>query len=77
MSNNRFLKWTMGAPEKFEVGMLVFVKGGTMYLIGDIDLDGQFGHEDMGGVKIEEVERWTYLVRDFELQWYSDLAKGK
>lgn len=74
MSNNRFLKWTMGAPEEFEVGMLVFIDG-EMILVGDVDLDGEFGCGN--GYQIESVERWTYLVRDFELQWYSDLEKGK
>ena len=74
MSNNRFLKWTMGAPEKFEVGMLVFIRG-RQYLIGDLARDA--GFDCASQYDLKEVERWTYLVRDFELTWYSDLAKGK
>ena len=68
------LKWIEGSPEKFEVGMLVIYEG-EQHLIGDFDYDGEYGGSI--GIKIKDVERWTYLIRDYELNWHFEMMKGK
>lgn len=66
---SKHLKWIEGSPEKFEVGMLVVIDG-EMKLIGDTD-------SDQYPIGMSEVQKWTYLIRDYELQWHFEMTKGK
>lgn len=68
------LKWIEGSPERFEVGMLVVIDG-EIVLIGDVDEDGELGNGS--GYYVESVEKWTYLIRDYELNWHFEMMKGK
>lgn len=68
------LKWIEGSPEKFEVGMLVVIDG-RQVLIGDVDYNGDCG--DNSGYMVSQVQKWTYLIRDFELNWHFEMMKGK
>lgn len=72
--SNISLKWIEGSPEKFEVGMLVVIDG-EMVLVGDVDEDGEFGNGS--GYYVESVEKWAYLIRDYELNWHFEMMKGK
>lgn len=72
---SKHLKWIGGSPEKFEVGMLVVICD-SLFLIGDVDLDGEFGN-GVNGIDIKEVQKWTYLIRDYELNWHFEMMKGK
>lgn len=68
------LKWIEGSPEKFEVGMLVVIDGAQL-LIGDV---GRYAGFDCScEYDLNEVEKWTYLIRDFELNWHFEMMKGK
>jgi hypothetical protein len=67
--SNMSLKWIAGSPEKFEVGMLVVIDG-EMKLIGDTD-------SDQYPIGINEVQKWTYLIRDYELNWHFEMMKGR
>lgn len=68
------LKWIEGSPEKFEVGMLVVI-GNNQYLIGDADYGGSWGGCNEFDVGL--VDRYTYLIRDYELNWHFEMMKGK
>lgn len=74
--SNISLKWIDGSPEKFEVGMLVVIDG-EMKLIGDILDDGAECSDGFHQVSVNRVQRWTHLVRDYELQWHFEMMKGK
>lgn len=72
--SNMSLKWIEGSPEKFEVGMLVVIDG-EMKLIGDTDSSG--GFDFVAQYYTEDVQKWTYLIRDYELNWHFEMMKGK
>ena len=68
------LKWIEGSPAKFEVGMLVIIDD-TQFLIGDIGRGAGFGCSSE--YDLDQVQRWTYLIRDYELNWHFEMMKGK
>ena len=71
---SKHLKWIEGSLEKFEVGMLVVI-GGEQFLIGDLGRYAGFGCSDE--YELKEVQKWTYLIRDYEFQWHFEMMKGK
>lgn len=66
---SKHLKWIEGSPEKFEAGMLVVIDG-AQFLVGD-----SFNYKTL--FDIERVQKWTYLIRDYELNWHFEMMKGK
>lgn len=72
------LKWIEGSPEKFEVGMLVVFKGDRCAtLIGDLDNSGGTDAYGESYECISRVERYAYLIRDYQLNWHFEMIKGK
>lgn len=72
--SNISLKWIEGSPDKFEVGMLVVIHD-RQYLIGDLAENA--GLDCASQYDLREVQKWTYLIRDYELNWHFEMMKGK
>lgn len=76
--SNMSLKWIEGSPDKFEVGMLVVTDDGVQLLIGNTDENAERGLGNAcWGIEPSNVIRWTYLIRDYELNWHFEMMKGK
>lgn len=71
------LEWFDGAPERFERGMVLENRGGTIVLVGDIDEEMCIGAAPEGilAQAMDNVERWAWLVRPHELDWLEDMAR--
>lgn len=67
------LKWTDGAPDKLQPGMLIQTKGGDLSLVGDIDEDAHSAKPYATDL-LANTMRWTWAILPHELEWAQRMA---
>lgn len=67
------LKWTDGAPDRLQPGMLIQTKSGDVFLVGDIDEDAHSA-KPYSTDFLANTMRWAWAIAPHELEWVQRMA---
>ena len=60
-------QWHDGPPEEIQVGMILHLRTGKMFLVGDRSTVP----------RLEFIQRWTWGIKPWEVTWLADVTNRK